>query len=69
MSSHPVSIRLSSIQSVTGLAYGLDDRGSILGSGRNFSLRHRVHAGSGAYSAPYTEDNGGSLPWSKFAGA
>jgi hypothetical protein len=35
-----------------GCDYGLDDRGSILSRGREWSLRHRVQTGSGAIQSP-----------------
>jgi len=41
-------------QSVQWLEYGRDSGGSILGRGRDLSLRHRVQTGSGAHPASYT---------------
>jgi hypothetical protein len=35
------------------IGYGLDDRVSIIGNVRNFSLRHPVKSGSGAHPASY----------------
>jgi len=48
-------------QSLYWLGYGLDDRCSILGRGRNYSLRHRVQTGSGAHPAFYPKGNRGSF--------
>jgi hypothetical protein len=58
-----VMSRDSSVGIATG--YGLDDRGSISGKGRGFSLFNSVHTGSGAHTASYPMGTGGSLPWVK----
>jgi hypothetical protein len=54
---------------VTG--YGLDDRmigvRFPVGAG-NFSLRHNVQTGSGAYPASYPMGTGGPFPGGKAAG-
>jgi hypothetical protein len=60
--------------SAVGIAtyYGLDDRGSgvrFTAGAENFSLRHRVHTGSGAHPASHPTVIGGSFPWGKAAGA
>jgi hypothetical protein len=53
------------------IGYGLDGRGSRFrfpaGAG-NFSLRHRVQNGSGAYPASYLMGSRGSSPGGKAAG-
>jgi hypothetical protein len=41
--------------------YGLDDRGSIPGKRKDFSLLHNVHTGSEAHPAPYKIGTEGSL--------
>jgi len=45
----------------TRLGYGLDDRGSILGKGTDFSLRHRVQRGSAAHPTSYPMGIAGSF--------
>jgi len=40
----------------------LDDRGSILCKGRDFSHRHRVQTGSGAHSPAYPTGTGEGFP-------
>jgi hypothetical protein len=52
--------------------YGMDDR--MIGvrfpaRDGNFSLRHRVHTGSGAHTASYTMSKVGSFPGGKAARA
>jgi hypothetical protein len=51
--------------SVENLGYGLDDRGSFLcgENNENFSLRHRVHTGSGAH--PASSPMGTGVPYPK----
>jgi hypothetical protein len=48
-------------QSVHRLGYGLDDRVSIPGKSNDetFSLRHRVHTGSGDHPTSYLMGTGG----------
>jgi hypothetical protein len=41
------------------ICYGLDDRDSIPGKGRKFSLRHHIQAGSGVHPASYPMNIGG----------
>jgi hypothetical protein len=48
---------------VTGCT--LNDRNSIPGRGRNFSLHHRVQTGSGAHPAGLSSGYWGSYPWDK----
>jgi hypothetical protein len=48
-------------QSVQWLGYGLDDRCSIPGKGKDFSLRHRAHPASSQMST------GSSIPEGKAA--
>jgi hypothetical protein len=54
------------------LGYGLDDRDSRVrfpaGAG-NFSLHHRVQAGSGAHPASYPMSTRGSFPGGEATGA
>jgi len=44
------------------IIYGLDDRDSILGRGRDFSFRHRVQTDSGAHPDSCPVDTGNSSP-------
>jgi hypothetical protein len=44
---------------------GMDDRGSVLDNGRNFSLRQHVQSSSEGYLASYKVGTGGSFPWLK----
>jgi hypothetical protein len=43
------------------MGYGLDDRDSIPGGARDFTLLHSVHSGSGAYIASYPVGTMGSV--------
>jgi len=45
------------------LGYGQDDRGSVPGRGKNFSLRHRVQTSPGSHPAFYSIGTGGLFPW------
>jgi hypothetical protein len=45
--------------SVTWSTARLDGQDSILGSGRDFPLRDRVHTGCGVHPAPYSLCKGG----------
>jgi hypothetical protein len=55
--------RDSSVSIVTD--YGLDDRGSILGRGREFSSSPCVQTGSGAHPASCPMGTAGSFPGGK----
>jgi hypothetical protein len=55
-------------QSVYGMSYGSDDRGSIPGRNRGFSLHYHVQTGSGAHSASYPKGSGGSFSGIKWPG-
>jgi hypothetical protein len=50
-------------------AKGLDGRGSILGRGREYSLRHRIQTGSGARPASYPMRTRDYFTGDKTAGA
>jgi hypothetical protein len=52
---------------VTG--HGLDDRGSIPGRGKTFSLLHSIQPGSGAHPSSYPMGKRGNFPGSTVAGA
>jgi hypothetical protein len=49
--------------------YGLDDRSSIPGRGKNFSLLHSVQNGSRVHTASYPMGKGCSFPVGKAAWA
>jgi hypothetical protein len=74
VSSKKSMMNCRSLDSSFGIAtgYELDDRmigirfPAVAG---NFSLRHRVQAGSGAHPASYPMGTGGSFPGGKTAGA
>jgi len=51
------------------VGYGLDDRLSIPGRGRDFSHLHRVQTDSGAHPASYPMGSGGRFPGGRTAGA
>jgi hypothetical protein len=53
----------------SNLYYRLDDRGSILGTGKDFPLLHLVQTGSGIHLASYPGGTGGSFLGVETAGA
>jgi len=55
-------------QSVLWLLYWLDDRSSVPGSGRDFSLCHHIYTDSWAYAAAYPVGTRGSFPGVKRPG-
>jgi len=50
------------------MCYGLDDRSSILGRGKDFSLFHCVQIGSGNQPTLYLTNTGDSFEWVKRPG-
>jgi hypothetical protein len=51
------------------MRYGLEDRGSISGRGKNFSLLHCVQTDTGAHPASYLLGTRCCFPRAKMAGA